>query len=186
MFSVAAESQRSSENSATLPEWICLSGFMGTGKSHVGRILARRLDLIFVDTDRVIERVTGSSVKRIFATQGEPAFRRYERIVVGRVVHLERAVVALGGGTILDPENRRRLRARGPLVILEASVDTILARTRRRKRPLLEGSDPQSRVRELLEQRASAYAQGDLHVATDGLSPAGVAEAILTRLRALR
>jgi len=184
VFNVVAESQRLSDDS--LPEWICLSGFMGTGKSRIGRILARRLRLPFVDTDRVIERVTGSSVRRIFALQGESEFRRYERIVVGRVVRLERAVVAVGGGTILDFENRRRLRARGPLVTLEASVDTILARTRHRKRPLLEGSDPQSRVRKLLEQRASTYAQGDLHVATDGLTPASVAEAILTSLRDLR
>jgi shikimate kinase len=161
---------------------------MGVGKSRVGRILARRLECPFVDTDRVIERVAGLSIRRIFTDQGEAAFRRYERVVVGRVVRLERAVVAVGGGTIVDAENRRRLRDRGPLVILEASLDTILARTRHRRRPLLQGQggDLRARVVALLEARAPAYAEGDVHVATDGLSPGMVADAVIDALRAGR
>lgn len=184
MSSAAAARPRPSDDRSGLPGWICLGGFMGVGKSRVGRILARRLESPFIDTDRVIERVAGMSIRRIFVAQGEAAFRRYERVVVGRVVRLERAVVAVGGGTIVDAENRRRLRDRGQLVILEASLDTILARTRHRRRPLLHGGDVRSRIVALLQARAPAYAEGDVHVATDGLSPGMVADAVIDALRA--
>jgi shikimate kinase len=184
--SAAAGRPRPSDEPTGRPGWICLAGFMGVGKSRVGRILARRLECPFVDTDRVIERVAGMSIRRIFATRGEATFRRYERVVVERVVRLERAVVAVGGGTIVDAENRRKLRDRGPLVILEASPETIVARTRRRRRPLLAGGDLRARIVSLLEARAAAYADGDLHIATDETTPAVVARAILAALRGAR
>lgn len=137
--------------------WVALAGFMGTGKSRIGWELSRRLSLTFIDTDRVIERVTCLKIPEIMELYGESVFRDYETEVVRRCLRLDEVVVSSGGGTVLRAENRRLLRSRGPIVVLEASPETIYRRTRRHKRPLLEIGDPTERIRQLLRERASAY-----------------------------
>ncbi len=156
---------------------------MGTGKSRIGWELSRRLSLTFIDTDRVIERVTCLKIPEIMELYGESVFRDYETEVVRRCLRLDEVVVSTGGGTVLREKNRRLLRSRGPVVVLEASPETIYRRTRRHKRPLLEIGDPTERIRQLLSERAAAYedvasikVSGDDRVSTD------VVEEIVTEL----
>ncbi len=154
--------------------WVALAGFMGTGKSRIGWELSRRLSLTFIDTDRVIERVTCLKIPEIMELYGESVFRDYETEVVRRCLRLDEVVVSTGGGTVLREANRRLLLSRGPVVVLEATPETIYKRTRRHKRPLLEIGDPTERIRQLLSERASAYddvasikVSGDDRVSTD-------------------
>jgi shikimate kinase len=133
-------------------------GFMGTGKSEVGRRLAQRLGRAFVDTDQLVEERAGKRVAAIFAEDGEPAFRAFERDAVADAAGRGRAVVAVGGGAVLDPENVRRLREGGILVHLTARPDVLLARIGDGgARPLL-AKDPAGTVRRLLVERGPAYA----------------------------
>src|SRR5690606_35644972 len=118
--------------------WLAMAGFMGTGKSRIGWELSRRLQLTFVDTDRVIERVSCMRITDIFELYGEEVFRHYETEVVKRCVRLDEVVVSTGGGTVVRPENRALLKARGPVVVLTASPETVYRRTRRHRRPMLE------------------------------------------------
>lgn len=147
---------------------------MGTGKSRIGWELSRRLSLTFIDTDRVIERVTCLKIPEIMELYGESVFRDYETEVVRRCLRLDEVVVSTGGGTVLREVNRRLLLSRGPVVVLEATPETIYKRTRRHKRPLLEIGDPTERIRQLLSERAAAYddvasikVSGDDRVSTD-------------------
>jgi shikimate kinase len=145
---------------------VILTGFMGTGKTTVGRRLAQRLGKQFVDTDQQIEQQEGRSVAAIFATDGETYFRAAERRVVAQAVQMD-AVVATGGGAIVDPANLGCMRAAGPIICLTAAVDVILERTRADdNRPLLGDSERRARVSELLRQRAPAYAQADVNIDT--------------------
>jgi len=165
--------------------WVALAGFMGTGKSRIGWELSRRLSLTFIDTDRVIERVTCLKIPEILELYGESTFRDYETEVVRRTLRLDEVVVSTGGGTVLREENRRLLRSRGPVVVLEASPETIYKRTRRHKRPLLELGDPTSRIRELLAERAPAYAgAASIRVSGDGRVSTEVVEEIVRELTA--
>lgn len=168
-----------------MPQLI-LTGFMATGKSEVGRRLARRLDRPFVDLDGLVEAAAGRSVKEIFAADGEAAFRALERDAVARACDVAGAVIATGGGTLLDPENRRRLAAAGPIVCLSASPEEILRRVGDvSSRPLLgDGTGPEdrlSRIRMLLRERASAYAVATHQLDTSGLT----ADEVVARVQAL-
>ncbi|MBP1690033.1 MAG: Shikimate kinase [Deltaproteobacteria bacterium] len=137
---------------------IVLMGFMGTGKSEVGRRLAQRLGRSFVDTDQLIEEHTGKRIPAIFAEDGEPAFRAFEREAVAEAAGRGRAVVAIGGGAVLDPENVRCLRAAGVLVYLTARPEIILGRVgAASNRPLLR-DDPRAAVTRLLAERGPVYA----------------------------
>jgi shikimate kinase len=137
---------------------IVLMGFMGTGKSEVGRRLAQRLGRAFVDTDQLIEERAGKRVAAIFADDGEPAFRALERAAVAEAAGRGGAVVAVGGGAVLDPENVRCLRDAGVLVYLTAPPDVILRRVGDGgSRPLLQG-DPRVAVTRLLAERGPVYA----------------------------
>jgi shikimate kinase len=162
-----------------------MAGFMGTGKSRIGWELSRRLQLTFIDTDRVIERVACMRVSEIFELYGEATFRDYETEIVRRCLKLDEVVISTGGGTVVREENRRLLRSRGPVVVLEASPETVYRRTRRHRRPLLEGDDPLARIHALMEQRAAVYdAAASIKVASDGRDSAEVVEEIVARLRA--
>ena len=170
---------------------VILTGFMGTGKTEVGRRLARVLGRPFVDTDALVESSAGCSVAAIFASEGEAAFREREREAIARACTLAEAVVAIGGGALLDPENRRRLFAAGPVVCLRATPEEILRRVgEARDRPLLNGDGTASaaerlaRIESLLEARAAAYALSTHTVDTDGLTPDEVARRILRSLEA--
>lgn len=162
--------------------WLALAGFMGTGKSRVGWELSRELALHFIDTDKLIQRVTGLTLPQLFEAYGEATFRAYEREVVRRVVRIDHAVVSLGGGTFIHPENRELLLSRGPVVVLWASPETILERTRRSNRPLLQTEDPLGKIHHLLAEREGAYRQGTLHVSSDGREATDVVGDIIEKL----
>lgn len=158
---------------------------MGTGKSRIGWELSRRLQLTFIDTDRVIERVACMRISEIFELYGEATFRDYETEIVRRVLRLDEVVVSTGGGTVVREENRRLLRSRGPVVVLEASPETVYRRTRRHRRPLLESGDPLERIRGLMAQRAGCYDDAaSIKVASDGRDSVDVVEEIVERLHA--
>ncbi len=150
--------------------FVSLTGFMGVGKSRVGRELARALLLHFVDLDRYIERKTGIPIPEIFRHLGEGTFRAMEREALREVLQKDYLVLALGGGTFMDPENRRALLGRGPVVALWASPKTILERVTRKlaQRPLLQGDDPLARIEALLEARTPLYREAHIHISTDG------------------
>src|SRR5213078_1596324 len=143
---------------------VILTGFMATGKTEVGRRLARRLGRPFVDIDGLVEAASGKKVADIFASEGEARFRQLERAAVAEACLVPEAVVATGGGTLLDAENRRRLAAAGPIVCLAASPEEILRRVGDpRPRPLLAdgstGGDRLARIRQLLAERAPLRAR---------------------------
>ncbi len=161
---------------------LLLSGFMGTGKSTVGRLVAARAGIPFVDLDERVEQASGQSVGEIFATGGEAAFRALELQALSEVLDAaEPRVVALGGGTLLDRATRLRALGRARVVTLTARPDTLLARTASGGRPLLNAhADRRARITELLELRASAYAETHASVPTDDREPAEVAAAATT------
>jgi shikimate kinase len=164
---------------------IILTGFMGTGKTAVGQEIARRLARTFVDTDALVVESTGQSISDIFAHAGEARFRELERAAVARACTLVDAVVATGGGAMLDRENRERMKIAGIVVCLHASEDSILERVGGDvARPLLQGGDARERLRTLAAQRADAYAAADHHVDTSERSIAEVAETVMALLPA--
>ena len=162
---------------------IVLTGFMGTGKSTVGRALAARLGYAFVDTDALIEARHGP-ITAIFRDQGEEAFRRLEREVAAELGGRERVVVATGGRLMLDPANTAAFED-AAVFCLTASAATILHRTDQTpgSRPLLAGDDRVARITALLDERAVGYAAFE-EVATDGVTPEAVVDEIITRLAA--
>lgn len=145
-----------------------LVGFMGTGKSTVGRVVAQRLDFEVVDSDHEIERVQGKSIPEIFATEGEAAFRVMERNFVESGHAASRTVVSCGGGLVVQPGMLELLQSKGVVMCLHASIETILARTsRQRNRPLLEVEDPEARIRTLYAAREPIYQKAGTMILTD-------------------
>jgi shikimate kinase len=137
---------------------VFLVGMMGAGKTSVGRVLARRLDKVFYDSDHVIEERTGVKIPVIFEIEGEAGFRNRESAVIDELTALPDIVLATGGGAVLSDSNRARLRSRGTVVYLRAAVKDLLNRTRHdRNRPLLQTADPRARLTELYEQRDPLY-----------------------------
>lgn len=135
-----------------------LVGMMGAGKSTVGRLLARRLKLRFIDCDQEIERRCGVSVPLIFDIEGEAGFRAREAQVLAELTALQRVVLATGGGAVLDAANRRRLAAGGTVIYLRATPEALYERVRQdRNRPLLATGDPLARLRELYAKRDPFY-----------------------------
>ena len=131
---------------------------MGAGKTSVGRVLAKRLNKVFYDSDHVIEERTGVKIPVIFEIEGEPGFRHRESCVLEELTALDDIVLATGGGAVLAQKNRERLRAGGTVVYLRASVKDLLNRTRHDKnRPLLQTADPRARLDELYEMRDPLY-----------------------------
>lgn len=167
--------------------WLALAGFMGAGKSRIGWELSRRLGATFIDTDRVIERVSCMRITELFELYGEAVFRDYETEVIRRCLKLDDVVVSTGGGTVVRAENRTMLKNRGPVVVLTASPETTYKRTRRHKRPLLEIGDPVERIRELMAARQEFYDElATFKVSTDGRPSTEVVEEILEKLWAWR
>jgi shikimate kinase len=167
---------------------IFLVGPMGSGKSAVGRRLAGRLGLEFMDSDEEIESRTGVDVPYIFEREGEAGFRQREREVLDDLTRRNGVLVATGGGAVLDAETRQRLQARGCVVYLRTSVGQQLARTRRGdQRPLLNNPDRRGTLERLMQQRGPLYEEvADLTVDTDGRRVVAVAEEIAARLAAAR
>jgi len=169
-------------------ENVFLVGPMGSGKSAVGRQLATRLDLAFVDSDAEIEARTGVDIPYIFEKEGEAGFREREREVLDALTGRSRVLLSTGGGAVLDPANRERLRSRGCVVYLRTSVKQQFARTRRGgHRPLLSNDDPLGTLERLMLVRAPLYEEAaDLVVDTDGRKVGAVVEEIMRRLAEAR
>jgi shikimate kinase len=167
---------------------VFLIGPMGSGKTAVGRHLARALRLPFHDSDAEIERRTGVDVSFIFEKEGEAGFRQREREAIEALTALEGIVLATGGGAVLLAQNRQRLAARGCVVYLQTSVAQQADRVRHgRNRPLLASGDAGTRLGELMHVRAPLYEEiADLVVATDGRRVGSVAEQVLQQLGAPR
>jgi shikimate kinase len=139
---------------------IALIGMPGSGKSTIGRQLARRLRLDFVDTDQFIEARIGCSIRDYFGREGEVAFRDVEQAVIDELTRREGVVLATGGGVVLRPANRQHLRARCQVVYLRASPEELWRRVRHdTSRPLLQVEDPLQRLREMYQVRDPLYRQ---------------------------
>ncbi len=166
---------------------LALAGFMGTGKSAVGRLAAEHLRFDFIDTDDWIERETGKAIPEIFAAHGEPAFRQYERAAVEALRKCRNTVIATGGGLVVDPANMADLKTHALVVCLWASPEKIWERVRSQThRPLLQSPDPLGRIRALLEQRRPAYQQADVLVHTGCRSAREVAHQIIHQFQMAR
>ncbi len=150
---------------------IILFGFMGTGKTAIGKALAEKLKMKFVDMDDLIEEREGTIISEIFASKGEPYFRRVESRVAEDVAGQTGLVVATGGGVVLKCENVRTLESTGTGVCLNASPEMIYERVRDEShRPLLDVEDPLKRIREMLEARKPYYARVKHQLNTDQLT----------------
>ena len=137
---------------------ISLVGLPGSGKSTVGRQLARRLQLPFVDSDHVIEGRLGCSIRDYFEREGEANFRDVEELVIDELTSIAGAVLSTGGGAVLRPNNRQRLQSRGHVVYLRSSPEELFRRLRHDvNRPLLQVADPLGRLRELYVERDPLY-----------------------------
>ncbi|HEV7234343.1 MAG TPA: shikimate kinase [Sphingorhabdus sp.] len=160
-------------NSQAIDRPIVLVGMMGVGKTSIGRRLAGRLGLDFVDADEEIERAAGMSVAEIFEKFGEPYFRDGERRVIARLIEGLPKVVATGGGAFVNAQTRALILERAVSIWLDADVRVLAERVSRRShRPLLAGRDPVEVLTELGKVRGPIYAEADIHVRSDA-SPHG-------------
>ena len=166
---------------------IALTGFMGVGKSSVGRALAEVLHFEFIDTDEVIESNAGKSINRIFAEDGEPTFRGLESQVVEQLKTRDKAVISTGGGLAVNPNNLASLKSHALVVCLWASPEAIWERVRHQShRPILQTTDPPARIRELLAQREPFYKQADVLVNTELRSLREVVQQVLHQFHLAR
>lgn len=162
---------------------IVLVGLMGAGKSTIGRRLAKRLDLPFVDSDEAIADAAGYTAAEVFERFGEADFRDGERRLVARLADGPLRVIATGGGAFVDDETRALLNARCHTVWLDAPVEILAERTGRRDtRPLLRGTDREAKLRQLLDDRRAFYAEAHLHVRSSKAAHADVVDRILIAL----
>lgn len=166
------------------PQWpIVLVGLMGVGKSTVGRRLAARLDLPFIDADVEIEQAAGRTISEIFDEFGEAAFRDGERRVLARLLNGCPRVIATGGGAFVDESTRKLVLQEAVSIWLDADIETLVERTSRRDtRPLLRRGDPRATLERLMEERAEIYAMADIHIASDNGPHDRVVDAILKAL----
>lgn len=167
---------------------VVLTGFMASGKTAIGRRLARRLGYDFIDTDVMIEEKAGCSIPDLFKREGEAGFRQMERDTIAALALAQPTVIATGGGTFVDADNRAALHRLGTVVCLVTSPEIILERVGRSdKRPLASGPDAAETLAKLYESRLPFYRMADVMVETDGLSveqaAARVAAAIAPRLK---
>lgn len=163
---------------------IVLVGFMGTGKTSVGKFVARKLGRTFVDADHEIEKREGCDIPTLFAGAGEDSFRRIEREVIRELSARDGLVIAPGGGAVLNPENIADLARTGVVICLRAKPETILRRVGRdTNRPLLRAPDRLGRIRDLLAKRQPVYDAIPLQVDTDGLTTREVADRVIELFR---
>jgi shikimate kinase len=163
---------------------IVLVGMMGVGKSSIGRRLAARLGVPFVDADSEIEKAACMSIADIFARNGEAYFRSGEARVIGRLLDGGPQVLATGGGAVMNADTRAAIKAKGVSIWLSAELDVLMRRINKRKddRPMLQTADPAATLRELLVAREPVYAQADLTVQSREVPHDAVVSEIMTAL----
>jgi len=165
MHNGAVALQESALLSALGPRSVVLVGMMGAGKSSIGRRLAARLGIPFVDADIEIEKAAGMSIAEIFAAHGEPYFRAGETRVIARLLDGGPQVLATGGGAFMNADTRAAIHAKGVSVWLRATIEVLARRIKRRNdRPLLKDVDPIETLRRLIDERYPTYAQADVTV----------------------
>ncbi len=163
---------------------IVLTGFMGTGKTEVGRELARLLDMKLIDVDAELERSQKMTIKEIFKQFGEPGFREIETEIIIKISENKNIIISTGGGAVLKQENMDVLRKNGIIVCLIATPETILSRTgNSNDRPLLQVENPIERIKGLLDFRRPFYERADIMIDTEGKTPLQIAEEIIERVR---
>jgi shikimate kinase len=166
---------------------VVMVGMMGAGKSAIGRRLAHRLGVPFVDADAEIERAAGATIAEIFEKHGEAAFRDGERRVIARLLEGPAGVLATGGGAFMDAETRARIKRRAITVWLKADLETLVERVARRgHRPLLKNGDPREILARLIAQRDPVYAEADITVETGHAPPAAMVDRVVEALMAFR
>lgn len=171
-------------DTGTLLRTVVLVGMMGAGKSTVGRRLATRLGVPFVDADAEIEAAAGTTISDIFSRHGEAEFRAGERRVIARLLEGPPKVLATGGGAFMDETTRNGIREHGVSVWLRADLEVLARRTARRNtRPLLAGGDPRGALERLLVARNPVYALADLAVDSDDGPHESVVETIIGELK---
>lgn len=171
-------------DSLRLPKTVVLVGLMGAGKTCIGRRLAQRLDLEFIDADAEIERAAGCTIADIFKYYGEAEFRDGERRVILRLLDRPPHVLATGGGAFMDPDTRALLRARAITIWIKADLDTLLARVaRRNNRPLLKDGDKRAILKRLMAERYPIYGEATITIESDDNPPEEMVTGLLVRLR---
>jgi shikimate kinase len=168
-----------------MPLNIYLVGFMGTGKTVVGKQTARQLGREFFDLDSLIEQRQKRQISQIFAEQGEAYFRRLEKEMLQEISLKKNLVISCGGGIVLDEQNIRIMKQGGLMICLSAKPEVILGRTRgQMHRPLLNVDNPQDKIEQLLKMRAPFYAQADYVIDTSGLPVSEVVNKVLEYAKA--
>ena len=162
---------------------IVLVGLMGAGKTTVGRRLAEKLGLAFIDADHEIELAAGQSVEEIFAQHGEAYFRDGERKVIARLLENGAQVLATGGGAYMNPDTRDAIRRHGICIWLRADFELLMSRVRRRSnRPLLQNDDPEAVMRKLISERYPVYAEADITVDSRDVTHTAIVNGIIKTL----
>lgn len=164
---------------------VVLVGMMGAGKTSVGKRLAGRLGLTFVDADTAIEEAAKKTVTEIFAEHGEDYFRQGERRVIARLLREPRQIIATGGGAFMNAETRTAIRAAGLSIWLKADWELLFERVRRRPtRPLLQNADPEGTLKALVDARYPVYAEADLTVQSVDVPHEAMVDAVMAALEA--
>jgi shikimate kinase len=166
---------------------VVLTGFMGTGKTEVGRELARILDLKLIDIDTEIEKAERMSINEIFKRFGEPGFREIEMEMIKKISEKKNIVISTGGGAVLRDENVILLKENGVIICLTASPETIFKRVQYNSdRPLLQAENPFQRIRDLLNFRKPFYDKADIIIDTENKTPLQIAEEIIEEIRNMK
>ena len=164
---------------------IVLVGLMGAGKSTIGRRLAQKLDLAFVDADAEIEQAAGKSVQDIFREHGEASFREGERRVIARLLESGPLVLATGGGAFMNEETRNNISRSGIAVWLKADIELLMKRVRRRdNRPLLKTDNPEEVMQTLIDQRYPVYGRADIIVESRDVPHSSIVSDVIRALAA--
>jgi shikimate kinase len=163
---------------------IILTGFMGTGKTAVGKELAQLLDMKLIDVDTEIEKTEKMDINEIFKRRGEQRFREIETEMIKTISRNKNAIISTGGGAVLKKENMDILGEEGIIICLTATPETILQRTSTNSdRPLLQVEDPFEKIKELLDFRKPHYEKADILIDTDGKNPLQIAGEIIEKIK---
>ncbi len=163
---------------------IILTGFMGTGKTAVGKKLSMFLKMELIDVDTEIEKSQRMTINEIFKQFGEPGFRKIETEMIQKLSERKDVIISTGGGAVLKQKNMDALRKQGVIICLMASPETILKRTSHNSnRPLLKVEDPFEKIKELLHFRRPFYEKADIMIDTEGKTPLQIAEEIIEKIR---